>query len=584
MDNQKLPEKNKLKIVAIVVGVIIVLAIIGVVIYFATKKSNSDTNNPADTPSRKVLGGSCIRTSDCDTNLVCENNTCKRACMLSSDCNSGQTCQAGVCKSEINTGCIPACGVGKTCVNRTCVAVSSCTTDTDCSSNSTQKKCNNGTCVECKSDLDCGDRKICSPENKCTFQTTQGTITNMYRLLTTHDFSDSNNIDVQGSNSVNLQGCKTLCDSESSCKAFTRPANLDDNTAGICRLKKGPLGSDNVIFSDENSSTENPPKANNSWVKIPQTNSMIPDSSNDAKNFYLKSTNQHIKGSGGTKEDAYDLETKRGTVSQCIKFCDTNASCRGFNRLKSVGDNVVGDCYLKTTNVALYQNDSTLPPTLQYNSWVNISVPEQVVARGNVDCSGGDFCAQDWNNEFPWTWGGSRCAGTISVADGRQTVNKENCGERDNSLRSAICQRDDKLGYYQRSGSGCHDPVRERKSLTGTSLDINQTNPTYDYYKKANNIDDRILKLITLEPKSGGLDGPSDKGMKCNDWCGSTGYNYYTSGQNKFSKNLKPTWKNENDNVCLQTEAEKNGQREIRTCDERLGDEYTKNCVCLKRV
>jgi hypothetical protein len=242
-------------------------------------------------------------------------------------------------------------------------------------------------------------------------------------------------------------------------------------------------------------------------------------------------------------------------------------------------DTQTGTCNLKYTNVV-----NTVNPTgandLKYNSWVNISVPEQVVSGGNNGCECTKFCGQDWNAEFPATWGGARCAGTIS-SEGTVSTQCDVKG----SGQSCICMRDDNIGFLQRDGArNCNTGNTERKTITGISKNDapTKTNPTYDnYYKKANTSTDRILKLKTIEPKND--DGSSNKAALCNNWCGSEGFPKYNSGQNEWMRFLG--WGNQNNN-CLYAVSDNEGGQ-LNSCNEAVNYRdkvVTKQCVCLKRI
>jgi hypothetical protein len=572
INQKKINTDKNLKIFAIVVGIIILLGIIGIIVYFVSRKKSSTTTNPASKTSTGLLGSVCATSSDCDEKLTCSDGKCKKSCSLNSDCGTGSICSLGVCVSGTGSICTPPCSSGQTCSNGTCVNSVTCSSENDCKSNSVNKKCklDTGTCVECNLTSDCQTGKQCSTENKCVFQASNP-ISTMFRLSTTHGFQTDAKDNISTENGT-LEQCKSLCKGESSCKAFTRPAIIRDDENGTCILKKGPLDDNKQLYSNATASTDN------TWIKIPEYKTFIPDTSSvsNNKNIYLKSTKQYIAPAIRERDEkAYDLSEITGTVSKCISECNKSKLCRGFNRSKSYSDNTDGTCYLKTTNVALRENDNNLDSRLQFNSWVNISVPEQVVSRGNFGCSGEKFCGQDWNNEFPYTWGGARCVGTISE-NGESSG--ENCTETVDTGRSVICQRDDFLGYFQRAGDNCNN-AENRHSITGQSVNNPQTQQNYDYYKTAINIDDRILKLKTIEPRSG-----ADKNIKCNDWCERDGYDYYATGQNQFWKDLRTNWK-KRDNKCLSAQAIKNsGEKGIFTCDERLGDEYVKNCVCLKHL
>jgi len=567
------PQKSKkiLKTVGIVVGIIVVLTIIGLVIYFITKKSSS--SNAATTSSKAVLGASCSRSDDCDDGLTCSGGTCKTSCSSNTDCKiSGQTCSGGVCVTGSSASCnnTVACPQGQICVGSTCVASTGCSSDSTCPS--TTPKCRNGTCVQCIIDTDCKTNQVCNNSNNCVASTTTTTTPSMYRLLTTHGFNAETglNVDLTTLQNKTLSECKLACTNESRCKGFTRPANLGDDTTGDCYLKSGPLLSDNKIFSNGPASTDN--YAFNSWLKIDKYDNLIPATGSTA-NTYLKSTAQYI-------DNKYKIEDFQGTLSQCITRCNTDTKCRGFNRATESADSKSQVCTLMTTNVANILNNNATGAT-QYNSWVNISVPEQVVSGGNDGTCGCDkFCAQDWNGHFPNTWGGARCVGTVSSTG----VFVGGCAPINGSC---VCMRDDKIGFVQRSGT-CKDAsnnLSDRKTVTGSPVDTVSVNSAYDdnYYKKANNSTDRVLKITTNEPRSGQLDGPVDKSVLCNSWCGEQGFNFYNSGQNELQKVLN--WDSNKRGNCLYAKSNRVGA-ELNTCNEAVnyGDSVSKKCVCLKKI
>lgn len=582
LEKQSGKTKKNLKIIGIIVGIIIVIGIIGIIIYFVAKKSS--TSNPANTQSRKVLGGSCAITSDCDTNLTCDNRICKTYCKLNSDCSGGRICSSSnACVDTTTNRCSSNenCQSGQVCINGTCTVSPSCTADIDCASNSLAKKCINSICVQCNSDTNCPSGQKCN-NGSCVIGGTNDTAPKMYRLLTTHGFASETGLNVDMMTITGtVEDCKVRCDRESSCKGFTRPTNLEDNEKGDCYLKSGPMDN-NKLYSNVQASNDS--GAMNSWVKINKHDTFIP-ATGPTDNTYLKSTNQYID------KDKYSISQVTGTLSKCIEECNKNTSCRGFNRVKSYNDtDSTGICYLKSTNIANVNNLES--DTNKYNSWVNISVPEQVVSSGNFGCSGTKFCGQDWNNEFPYTWGGARCAGIIS-SDGK--VNGSSCNETVDVNRSVICQRDDNIGFLQRSGGGCNNPNTDRVAITGTSVDEPQNNTTYDYYKKANNITDRILKIKTSEPNNNMDGNQPNRDALCNSWCKSEGNYNIITGQNEFQKDLQNSWKR-TDNNCLFAATTKNFKdrdgtiRSLATCNEAVkqndveGNPIKKNCVCLKRV
>jgi hypothetical protein len=441
---------------------------------------------------------------------------------------------------------------------------SECSSSKDCKDS---KPCINGFCG-CTSDGQCDTGKTCNADGKCISSPVSDTSPKMMRLLTTHGFAaDNNRADVD---MYTYQGtvtqCKEKCLSENICKGFTRSANMDDNTSGNCYLKKGPLDATSKIFSNIPSGNESPGSVFNSWVKINNNNNFYPGTG-ATDNTYIKSEAEYIQN--------YDLKDVSGTLAVCIQQCNNEPRCRGFNRSKQLTDTQTGTCNLKYTNVV-----NTVNPTgandIKYNSWVNISVPEQVVSGGNNGCECEKFCGQDWNAEFPATWGGSRCAGTIS-SEG--TVSNQ-CNIK-GSGQSCICMRDDNIGFLQRDSGSCNTGNTERKTITGISIDDPKTNAKYDnYYKKANTSTDRILKLKTIEPKRD--DGSSAKDVLCNRWCGSQGFPKYNTGQNEWMRFLG--WNNQ-DNNCLYAVSNHNGSQ-LNTCNEAVnyGDAVTKQCVCLKRI
>jgi len=108
-------------------------------------------------PSDGSLGTPCSKDSNCDSGLICQNNSCSE-CQDKNDCN-GNSCKSSNCAYSYCSG--HTCSI-MSCTAPVCPTDKSlgtpCTKDSDCNSG---LKCDNQFCSQCKQDNDCGNNHSC---------------------------------------------------------------------------------------------------------------------------------------------------------------------------------------------------------------------------------------------------------------------------------------------------------------------------------------------------------------------------------------------------------------------------------------
>ena len=136
--------------------------------------SATQTCQEFDSTKNWQAGGSATCKADC---LGYEQNTCKEdtttpegGCTKAEDCTGDANNQLKQC---IDSKCVE-CGENSHCEgntkNKICDVTThacvECTTDANCT-NDTKNKCHQNKCVECKSNDDCSDGKVCNDKNAC---------------------------------------------------------------------------------------------------------------------------------------------------------------------------------------------------------------------------------------------------------------------------------------------------------------------------------------------------------------------------------------------------------------------------------
>ena len=136
--------------------------------------SATQTCQEFDSTKNWQAGGSAKCKADC---LGYEQNTCKEdtttpegGCTKAEDCTGDANNQLKQC---IDSKCVE-CGENSHCQgntkNKICDVTThacvECTTDANCT-NDTKNKCHQNKCVECKSNDDCSDGKVCNDKNAC---------------------------------------------------------------------------------------------------------------------------------------------------------------------------------------------------------------------------------------------------------------------------------------------------------------------------------------------------------------------------------------------------------------------------------
>ena len=136
--------------------------------------SATQTCQEFDSTKNWQAGGSATCKADC---LGYEQNTCKEdtttpegGCTKAEDCTGDANNKLKQC---IDSKCVE-CGENSHCEgntkNKVCDVTThacvECTTDANCTSD-TKNKCHQNKCVECKSNDDCSDGKVCNDKNAC---------------------------------------------------------------------------------------------------------------------------------------------------------------------------------------------------------------------------------------------------------------------------------------------------------------------------------------------------------------------------------------------------------------------------------
>lgn len=119
------------------INIILLVVIIALIIWLLARGSQTECKE------RAKLNQSCTQNSDCNTGLVCDQllggKVCKvpsgGVCETSTDCSTNLTCQNGVCMAKgggLNDPC--PCGEGLTCVNNVCKRKTGgpCAVNSDC--------------------------------------------------------------------------------------------------------------------------------------------------------------------------------------------------------------------------------------------------------------------------------------------------------------------------------------------------------------------------------------------------------------------------------------------------------------------
>ncbi len=199
----------------------------------------------------------CLYNSDCLTDYICDNNSCKKAtteCETDGECEKGKICEGGKCQ----TGCRSVrdcpekmlCDLSKqpfgecvqcikkedcqenfNCINGQCVFY--CTDNNDCNG----RFCNLTThkCVDCLKDGDCPLKTICDSLNRCVegcrssrdctpllCDTSKGENGKCVECLKNEDCQDINKV-------CNDGVCVFRCDGDEDCTG-----QKCDKTSGIC--------------------------------------------------------------------------------------------------------------------------------------------------------------------------------------------------------------------------------------------------------------------------------------------------------------------------------------------------------------
>lgn len=116
-------------------------------------------------------GPPCSTDSNCNANQICDDGFCvTKTCKVNTDCaDSTQTCAYGFCyqtRCTSNASCPNdgICDLNGLCVPREETENIDCTSDVDCWGGSLV--CDNGRCVQCKTNADC-DYGVCGSDGLC---------------------------------------------------------------------------------------------------------------------------------------------------------------------------------------------------------------------------------------------------------------------------------------------------------------------------------------------------------------------------------------------------------------------------------
>src|SRR5438270_10378889 len=137
------------KRVGVVVGV-------GVIVFVVACSRSSQRNE------------SCQKSADCAGDLVCVSGTCGPVNLGISP--GSKECAIVQCATADDCCATPPC-TNFTCTNNTCSSSATCTADFDCSFPTPRCNTQNGTCVRCNQDSDCGPNQACS-NNTCSTKCT----------------------------------------------------------------------------------------------------------------------------------------------------------------------------------------------------------------------------------------------------------------------------------------------------------------------------------------------------------------------------------------------------------------------------
>ena len=125
-----------------------------------SSNNNSGNGGSSATPAAKSQRGeSCQYHGDCDTGLSCQGNVCIPG--VYSITPSAKQCVAIQCQTPSDCpGCAGGAQCQYVCTNNQCIPQTTCQQDFNC--NPPTSHCNNGTCVECVTAIDCPIGDSCS--------------------------------------------------------------------------------------------------------------------------------------------------------------------------------------------------------------------------------------------------------------------------------------------------------------------------------------------------------------------------------------------------------------------------------------
>jgi hypothetical protein len=214
-----------------------------------------------------VCGGSSISvdgsiysqnsTGYCSGNYSCNNGSCESPvfCGTNSGFSRSGVCFDGVstCKNGVCDPNIRYCGQG----------------GTGCSVSG--YNCINGRCIDYV--------------KSSNFSFGGYNSTNLQTGLTDTENKVFQNVDIGTIQNANLSDCKTACNNNVNCGAFTRSAALSDDNRGDCYLKKRFNDSKGNMLSNRYGI---PSYAYNSWIKVGEREKLNIKRSIDGKIFSLK--------------------------------------------------------------------------------------------------------------------------------------------------------------------------------------------------------------------------------------------------------------------------------------------------------